>query len=176
MLNNIASMLGAGGGAPTDYESIATVTVGGGGSSSISFTSIVGTYSHLQIRSAALLTSGSGASVVEFNSDTTAINYYQHVLYGDGASALAASGNNNTFGFQLSSTQFGAGVVDILDYSNTNKYTTVRNLSGNDTNGGGFITLRSGLWKNTAAITNITIKPGSGNFSQYSSFALYGIK
>jgi hypothetical protein len=34
---------------PTDFESIATVTVGGGGASSISFTSIPATYKHLQL-------------------------------------------------------------------------------------------------------------------------------
>ena len=33
-----------------DFESIATVTVGGGGAASIEFTSIPGTYQHLQIR------------------------------------------------------------------------------------------------------------------------------
>jgi hypothetical protein len=34
----------------TSYESIAVSTVGSGGASSVSFTSIPGTYSHLQIR------------------------------------------------------------------------------------------------------------------------------
>ena len=35
---------------PGDYESIATVTVGAGGSSSVTFSSIPSTYTHLQIR------------------------------------------------------------------------------------------------------------------------------
>jgi hypothetical protein len=33
-----------------DYESIATVSVGGGGAADVEFTSIPGTYTHLQIR------------------------------------------------------------------------------------------------------------------------------
>jgi hypothetical protein len=177
MLNNISALLDAGVAASTNsYESIQTVTVGAGGVGSITFTTIPSTYKHLQIRAAAQISTSSGSCPVEFNSDTNSSNYYQHVLFGSGASAGAASGNNNTFGFQLDSAQPGAGVMDILDYTNTNKYTTVRTLSGNDTNGGGYITLRSGLWSNTAAITNIRIYPASGNFNQYSSFALYGIK
>ena len=35
---------------PTDYESIATVSVGSGGAADVEFTSIPGTYTHLQIR------------------------------------------------------------------------------------------------------------------------------
>jgi hypothetical protein len=38
---------------------------------------------------------------------------------------------------------------------------------------GGTLTFFSGLWLNTAAVSTIDIK---GTFSQYSSFALYGIK
>jgi hypothetical protein len=41
--------------------------------------------------------------------------------------------------------------------------------------------INSGNWRNTAAITSITITPQSNTsptnqFQQYSSFALYGIK
>lgn len=158
------------------YESIATVLVGSGGVASVSFSSIVGTYKHLQIRAYASQSSGGGSCDVEFNSDTTGTNYYQHALFGSGSAAGAGAGNNKALGFQLDSAAIGGGVMDILDYSNTNKYKTTRTLSGNDTNGGGYIVLRSGLWSNTSAITAITIKPSSGNFTQYSSFALYGIK
>jgi hypothetical protein len=44
----------------TSYESIATVTVGGGGSATIDFTSIPATYTHLQIRGIARSTNGNG--------------------------------------------------------------------------------------------------------------------
>ena len=79
-------------------------------------------------------------------------------------------GGTVQFGFKL--------IFDILDYTNTNKNTTTRALTGNETNGtaGQAILFSSGNWRNTAAITSILIYPSSGNFSQYSSFALYGIK
>ena len=59
--NSIAGFLGTGVAASTSsYESIATTTVGAGGSSSISFTSIPSTYTHLQVRG---LTIKSGAVI-----------------------------------------------------------------------------------------------------------------
>jgi subtilase family serine protease len=73
---------------------------------------------------------------------------------------------------------FGAAIIDILDYANTNKYKTIRILSGNDNNGSGTIRFSSGaLYSNTNAVSSITLVSGSsGNWSEYSQFALYGIK
>jgi hypothetical protein len=63
-----------------------------------------------------------------------------------------------------------------LDYANTNKYKTLRTLNGSDANGSGVVQLRSGLWMSSSAINAITLSTSAGNFNQYSSFALYGIK
>jgi hypothetical protein len=161
------------------YESIATVTVGAGGSSSISFSSISSSYKHLQIRFIANNVSNSDVKA-QFNGDT-ANNYARHYLYGDGASAAAganAPDNAMSFGYVPNATAniFGAGVVDILDYANTNKYKTTRSLAGNDKNGSGLMVLYSSLWQSTSAVSSITMFPGAGNFNQYSSFALYGCK
>ena len=73
---------------------------------------------------------------------------------------------------------FGGIVIDLLDYSNTNKYKTLRSLGGWDANGSGRIILNSGLWGNSgSAISSIDIVTSTGNnFVQYSTFALYGIK
>ena len=77
---------------------------------------------------------------------------------------------------ELGST-FGAVVIDILDYANTNKYKTIRSLSGTDYNNtSGAVGLFSGSWRNTNAITTIKITASSANLAQYSQFALYGIK
>lgn len=178
MLNNIAGVLAPYVAIPTgDYESIQTVTVGAGGSTSIDFTSIPSTYKHLQIRSLQLSTTD---FFMQFNGDTGNNYNAGHQVRGDGSSATAAALGQNTgmyFGFTGSGSAYGATVADILDYRNTSKYTTVRQLIGYDANGSGFVALRSNLWMNTAAITSIKIFPiSSGTISQYSSFALYGIK
>jgi hypothetical protein len=167
------------------YESIATVTVGSGGVSGVTFSSIPSTYTHLQIRAMGKSSyAGSGAPdflnlSIKFNSDADSNNYSTHNLIGNGSSA-SASGSANNIGQAWRVPQSGdngwaVGVMDILDYANTNKYKTYRFLTGFDNNGSGAVRLISMGWRNTAAITSITF-PGEPLWVQYSSFALYGIK
>ena len=177
-----------GGVSTTSFESIATVTVGSGGATSAEFTSIPATYSHLQVRLLGRDTrnaSGDNFSI-QFNSDTNAANYVSyHWILGDGSTVSAGVVAGGVQGqivigevstAQTSANIFSAGVFDILDYANTNKYKTVRNLNGLDKNGSGALTFSSGLWMSTNAITNIKIFGNNGNWAQYSHFALYGIK
>ena len=171
----------------TSYESIATVTVGAGGASSVNFTSISSAYTHLQIRTMVKTNEGTtGATNIEmrFNSDTAG-NYTRHYLFGTGSSAISGGGggaNLLTTGSAAQSgvaSTFGATVIDILDYANTNKFKTMRTISGVDQNDSGsrFIWgTQSGVWMSTSAITSISLFSNSSNLSQYSSFALYGIK
>ena len=183
MLNTITAIYGDGTGAvPGDYQSIATTTVGAGGAASISFTSIPATYQHLQIRAIGRSSNTVEDSLYRFNSDTGA-NYALHLLVGDGSTAASYSSTSATSmkgaPYLTGNTSiFGAGVTDILDYANTNKYKTLRSLTGYDNNGGSFAQIQfySGLWQSTSAITSITITPTAGTYVQYSQFALYGIK
>jgi hypothetical protein len=165
------------------YESIATITVGSGGSATVTFSSIPSTYTHLQIRciSKDSRSNPNTAMSVRFNNDSGA-NYSTHDLTGDGGSASASAGSSTTeFGIGNTSggsnaNIFGAQIVDILDYANTNKFKTVRTLGGHDQNGSGYLGLFSGNWRSATAINSITIIPLVANIQQYSSFALYGIK
>jgi len=186
LLNVISGVLGEATAPVTNsYESIATVTVGSGGSSSISFSSIPSTYKHLQIR-AIMRGTGTAGTVdyyaLTFNGDTGS-NYSTHRLDGNGSTAYAQSSSSGTsilnFCVPNANTTagiFGAAIFDILDYAATTKNKTVRVPSGADTNGGGQVNFDSGAWYSTAAVTSIGISVPAGNFSQYSSFALYGIK
>ena len=183
MFNPILGILASSGAvAGGSYESIATVSVGSGGSSYVEFTSIPSTYKHLQVRQITYGTQSDNCAG-QFNTDT-ANNYVRHFLYGDGSSANAGSGtgiNYVNFGYvaganSYGASRFSAAVTDILDYSSNTKYKTTRCLSGQDNNGSGLMVLYSGLWMNTAVISNIKLFPSTGSFSQYSHFALYGIK
>jgi hypothetical protein len=187
MLNSLIGIIASSGGAAaaaSSYESISTVTVGSGGSSSISFTSIPSTYQHLQIRVHGMLTATSAAISFRVGTggtpDTTTSNYYYHRLTGNGASASAGGGADILQSAWVVGNSSTANpevfVTDILDYKDTNKYKTLRMFSGVDNNGSGEINLTSGLWKNTGAIDVIQMVPNTGNFAQYASFALYGIK
>jgi hypothetical protein len=171
------------------YDSLATVTLSAN-QSSIVFSNIPSTYAHLQIRAIFRNTnSGTGVDWVDMqlNGDTGS-NYKAHYLIGDGGSASAAVsglttgmitalGNPNSGN---TANAFGAGIFDILDYANTNKYKTVRTLHGlsNNATSENYVGINSGLWMSTAAITSITLynNTGGANFAPYSSFALYGVK
>jgi hypothetical protein len=158
---------------PPAFESIATVTVGSGGTGSITFSSIPSTFTHLQLRSFALSSSTASSGTLTINGT----GGKTHWLSGNGSVASAAYDGTTMF-FPLvqgSTTSAFGSVTDFLDYSNTNKYKTVRTLGGFDANGSGFVNLTSNLWLSTSAITSITVT-AVGTFNQYSSFALYGIK
>ena len=169
-----------------DYESIATVTVGSGGAAEIDFQSIPSTYTHLQIRWIARHASNSpwqeSTLFLRANNDTSS-TYWNHFLLGDGSSASA--GNQSNTGYanmgqvvanDATASIFGAGVLDILDYANTNKNKTFRHLLGYDRNGGGKVQLFSGSWSSTTAINRLTFIPATSPFQQHTHFALYGIK
>jgi len=160
------------------YESIQTVTVGAGGTATVTFSSIPATYTHLQIRGIARASADTQLDVT-LNSDTGS-NYSYHTLLGYGSGTDSSGGATQAKIVMEAMTNtasvFAAYVIDILDYANTNKYKTSRNLAGYDNNSGGRVSLNSGNWRNTNAITSITLTCRSDNFQQYSQFALYGIK
>lgn len=189
MLNIIAGTLSTGAPpvAPSSYESIATVTVGSGGASSIDFNSIPSSYTHLQVRYIGRESRAVALDALRINfNGSTASEYRQHLIYGDGSTAGAANNGSLTAtieigdltGASAGANIFAAGVFDILDYANTNKNKTIRSLTGQDLNGSGLLVFWSGLWVNTTAINSITLRTAQAgnNFVQYSSFALYGIK
>lgn len=160
--------------ATNSYESIATTLVGSGGTTSVIFDNIPQTYKHLQLR-IMQMTSGTVDPRMRFNADTDINNYRMHSFYNNNPNVSFYGVGNMYIPFLYNeSTQPGVAVIDILDYSDTNKNTTVRDLSGYDANGTGYIFYRSGAWFNTAAVTKIDLH--NITFAQNSHFALYGIK
>jgi len=182
--NTIAGFLGEGVAvSASSYESIATLN-GTGASTTISFTSIPSTYSHLQLR---ILGRSSVASVTQtavltVNGDTGA-NYANHVIIGDGSTVQASGGASSSnipriysVGSNATADVMSVGIIDIQDYASTSKYKTVRIFTGDDRNGAGRTALSSGLWQNTTAVNRLDITTGGGNWTTASTFALYGIK
>jgi hypothetical protein len=169
-------------GPSASFDSIATSTVGAGGASFVTFSSIPSTYKHLQIRIfGADDDTGSSYGNMTFNSDTGA-NYASHQLFGDGSSVQANNfpSNNQIYIHRIPgniTNVFGGVIVDILDYANTSKYKTVKTLGGYDANNATCRTsFASGVWMNTNAINSILISTGGSKWLQYTNIALYGIK
>ena len=173
--------------APYKFESIATTTLSST-QASVTFTesgSAWQNYTHLQLRYIMRDAGGSGVNTGSIAvSSSTGSNMAYHRLYGNGSSASAYGYSSYGYwsdlmsGAMNSTTSgiFGAGIIDILDFKNTNKNKTMRILSGADANGSGAILLGSGLVASTSAITSITLYAPSNGFVQYSHFALYGIR
>ena len=173
---------------PSSYESIATVTVGAGGASTISFTSIPQTYKHLQIRGVIRgnpsYTDGE-YGLVRLNTDT-GTNYSATYTFGNGTAAGSGSFGSSATSWAISqignntpdlANSFGGNIWDILDYSNTNKYKTMRGLNGVQRASNGTMVLSTGQWRSNSAVTTITLHTGGGTlWTQYSTLALYGIK
>jgi len=173
---------------PGYFESIATVSVGSAGAATADFTNIPSTYTHLQIRGIARAsTTGNRDNLyIRFNGDDGS-NYFWHNIAGTGSDPLGSENSGGLVSYgrlgnsvvpqdDAGANIYGVTVTDILDYGNTNKYKTVRALSGQDQNTTtGRLFFASTLWQEYEAITSISLSSGS-NFKQYTTFALYGIR
>lgn len=167
---------------PATYEPIATTTLSSA-ASSITFSSIPGTYTDLRLVIVAA-TTNTGADgwglFMQFNSDTGS-NYSRTMVEGNGSSAISARATSVTsisVGFTLPGTStslWGFGEIDIFSYAgSTNK--TCLMTSSSDLNGSGWVRKSVGLWRNTNAITTVgfTVE-GGNNFRSGTSATLYGI-
>jgi hypothetical protein len=165
---------------------IATGTTSGS-AQGITFSSIPQTFTHLQLR--CFVRNQAAAPnpdylLGRFNGDT-GTNYTNHYLHGTGSAADAGSFQIQAYSFAgpfsyTSGAYSTAGVytnvvIDILDYTNTNKNKVTRSIGGWDSNGSGRVGIYSNLWLNTAAINSIYISTANGNEVAGSVYTLYGI-
>lgn len=112
----------------------------------------------------------------QYNSDT-GNNYSYTQLVGNGSTATSGRIANFAildFGAypSTSNSRQAQGTIHIMNYSNTTTFKTT--LSRFD-DAGAETTARVGLWRNTAAITSISMSFGAGNIAVGSTFSLYGI-
>ena len=167
------------------YEPIATTTVSGSSTSTITFSSISATYTDLIIIGNLGSETTNAFSYLQFNGDTGS-NYSYTQLYGNGSSAASTRVSNNTqlFNNDVSVKQGAINsnvIYHIMNYSNATTYKTSltrqNTVDAADYNGA---LAAVGLWRNTAAITSVSIKLVRGgtdyNFTTGSTFTLYGIK
>jgi hypothetical protein len=164
------------------FVKIASVTVGAGGASSMTFTSIPATYTDLVLKySARSNSSGTGADnmTITFNDNTS--SYTQTLLYVlNSTTAESAGGSGRNFqyvnGGSTTASTFCNGEFYIPNYaaSNNKSFSVDIGVENNSTNANLF--LNAGLWSNSAAITKIALEVVSWSFAQYSTATLYGIK
>lgn len=154
-----------------------------GSQSSITFSSLgsYSAYQHLQLRITARGNPGIGFTELnlQFNNDTSS-SYAFHRLRANG-SVVEATGattqSDMNFGYlggNEGSSIFSQVVADILDFSSSNKTTTVRSISAFDDDE---MALFSGGYFSTDPITEIDIIPDAGSdFLTGSRFSIYGLR
>jgi len=162
------------------YEPIATTTTTTA-SPAITFSSISQNYTDLAliISVRANSTPTSYGTHIRFNSDTGS-NYSRTLIYGYSAGYASIRATNATR-YEVSSgtttaNQFNIIRLNVMNYSNS---TTYKTLIGHNDDRADVTSVTCGLWRNTNAITSITITPYDDNatgFATGCTFTLYGIK
>lgn len=161
------------------YVAISTVTVGGAGSATITFSSIPSTYTDLLVK---LSLRGGQANVNQSTSislNGSSSNFTGRRLYGTGSAAGADSALQlESDGASATASVFANEDIYIANYTSTNAKAI--SVDGVDENNStlAYAMLQAGLWNPAvqAAITSVTLTAISSSFVQYSTATLYGIK
>lgn len=158
------------------YALIESQTLGSN-TTSLTFSSIPGTYTDLLlVANTRLVSSGSGTNyLVRFNGDTGS-NYSITYLTGNGSAASSGRATNQTSmdtAYLPNNSDLGVIKYSINDYSNATTYKTLLSRSDQAASG---VFAYVGLWRSTAAITSLTIIGGTTNILSGSTFKLYGIE
>jgi hypothetical protein len=166
------------------FEAIATTYLAGT-AASVEFTSIPATYEHLQLRVSGRQNSAGSAGGnfhIRFNGDT-GTNYSNHTMQTYGGTSINADGYTGFAYVYLAgrlsgptsdAAQYATTIIDIADYANTNKNTTMMAMS-ESISASNYLVFLSALWDNTAAVTTILLYPSSASFARGSEFTLYGL-
>lgn len=168
------------------FIKIASYEVGAGGQANIDFTAIPSTYTDLVIKLCARSDKAASTwtnTYISYNGNTS--SFSSRELYGTGSAAGSGQSTSSPGGGQgagyidaVSATGSTFGSVDIYipNYAGSNYKSLSSDFAVENNNTTALVGAIAGLWSNTAAINRITLTPDGGNFVQYSTATLYGIK
>lgn len=170
------------------YTLIASSTVGSGGAASIDFTSIPSTYTDLCVYLSGRSTASFTRRILRlrFNNSSTASDYTGRDLVGSGSAASSGVQNagDSTYiqifdlpAANATANTFGNIMIYVPNYANTSIYKSISVDSVAEDNAtAAYMSLLAGRYNQNTAISQINLLPDSGNFAQYSTAYLYGIK
>ena len=156
---------------PRTYEPIASQTLGSA-ASSVTFSSISGAFTDL-VLIANVGMSSNASYQVRVNGDT-GNNYSMTRVSGNG-SAAGSSRDTGVASINTVIQGFPAlvlGRFEFFSYANTNVFKTMLFAGGAASD---VVTRTVGLWRNTAAITSITVFTGT-SFNTGATFSLFALK
>lgn len=165
--------------ATNTYVALDKVTISGSSTNTVTFNTFGSSYTDLVLITD-LTTTGAGASyycLMRFNSDSGS-NYSYTNLSGNGTTAISDRGTNTTGVYtsyaQVANPDRVISNIYIQNYSNSNTYKTT--LVRSNSVGQNSVSAMVETWRNTAAITSITLTTTANNFGAGSTFSLYGIQ
>jgi len=182
--------------ATNTYTLISTTSVGSGGASNITFSSIPSTYTDLVVLFSVRSNNTSAGSglyeslVTRVNGSTTSGDYSSIVIRGDGTGGVSNAYYFGTVGWDFPGTYVNAANVTASTFSNFQIYVpnyasssipkTLSSEGSAPTNSASTVGANSrgaGRYASTTAITSLSFAPEYGTaWVQYSSASLYGIK
>jgi hypothetical protein len=164
------------------YQAIATATIGSGGASTFSFTSIPQTYTDLLIKFSGRSTNAGAYDdlIIKPNNSTSSINTLVFYGLGSGTPAsttfvtgLPAQGGGDT----LPANTFGNADIYIFDYTSSNSKNIMANSIAANNVASSIQQFGVMLWSVSSAITSLYFANFSGsNFKEFTTAYLYGIK
>ncbi len=163
---------------PLTYTPIATQTLSST-ATTVTFSSIPATYTDLVVVASVKTGANTYQPILRFNTDTGS-NYSSTVVAGSG-SAATSNRHTNQNGIYANpgpgvgtAGNFWPWIIQIQNYANTNVNKTCLHRFNNSDS---YVVAGVGLWRNTAAITTVslTAESGSNDFQSGSTFSLYGI-
>lgn len=155
---------------------VGTVTIGAGGGSAMTFSSIPQTGTDLICVVSARATNNDNNMALQLNGSTTTFAFRNLTGTGSGSPVSFAPASNSMQNTQVASSEtastFGNTSIYITNYSgNTNKPILVDGVTENNATAA-YQTIHAGLWATTSAITSLAI---TASFAQFSSASLYTI-
>jgi len=160
---------------------IQTISVTAASQASIEFISIPQTYTDLVLLYSGRSTRAAGGDDLYIRFNGLSTNLSSRALYGSGSAAASFSDASVAYvgyftGDTGTASVFSNGSIYIPNYTAS----VAKSISGDAVNENNSTaatqSLNAGLWNATAAITQINIYALNGNWKQYSSASLYGIK
>lgn len=157
------------------YIPIATTTLAST-ATSVSFTSIPGTYRDLRVVFVGKLNSGASSLYMNLNSNGSNIFSYNSLYYNTAITGDRSSNNSQALINYNSGSQPSFIAIDIFGYADTNIYKTLLSSSNEHFGTSGSIRYSVNLFRNSNAITSLSIGTLFGDLLAVGTTAtLYGI-
>jgi len=164
------------------YEPLATTTVTGSTTTTVTFSSLSAAYTDLVVVASIKGSIASTNIWFRVNNDS-GTNYSTTYLEGDGVSVTSIRGSNTTRGtiggsLSVNDTNYNAEVMHFMSYSNTTTNKTIlhrfNSIGGTYPGVGANVT----LWRSTSAINRIDFLTDTAGvyIAAGSTFTIYGIK